>query len=514
MTETILRQTQDDVDTRQLHWRNIRPKDSALKPIGKWLTANRGCYQDFKTWLSDASYSKSSVTLYGVGARLVFALVDKPYWLINLDDDFSQVRTYVAQQFTSPGTRTTYLKGITKLEAFLRVRTHRPKPADELNWAYYMNGLPTWLGENVRAFLAHRRRAWRDAEVHYYSMNLLGQLTRGLRAMTTNANWKTLADLTPTAWFGYVDARLAAGISPVTLNAELTTVQAFVSFFAEQGESVCVRLIELEPLKEPTHLPRDLALEKIQLLLKTIHQDATSTHAGVRRMGVMDKAWFLLMLHSGLRTAEVRRLTLEMLDFPQKKARIEQSKGLKDRVVYLSSATIDALNEYLRVRGPTGTETNYVFLFRHIQLSRSYISERLLTYGERCGVRATPHQLRHTCATLLLNAGAPVLTVQTILGHKHVDTTLGYARLYDGTVAADYYRAMSQVEQRLATQDDLPTTVPSVGELLALVDSLQTGTLSESQRETVNALRTGIAALNGSTTDVSKNPPHAPVTEK
>ncbi len=50
---------------------------------------------------------------------------------------------------------------------------------------------------------------------------------------------------------------------------------------------------------------------------------------------------------------------------------------------------------------------------------------------------AHPHQLRHSCATLLLNAGAPVLTVQTLLGHEWVDTTLGYACLYDGTVAAD-----------------------------------------------------------------------------
>jgi hypothetical protein len=86
--------------------------------------------------------------------------------------------------------------------------------------------------------------------------------------------------------------------------------------------------------------------------------------------------------------------------------------------------------------------------------------------------------------------------VQTILGHKHVDTTLGYARLYDGTVAADYYRAMAQVEQRLTTQDDAPTPAPSVGELLALVDALRNGTLSESQRETVQILRAGIVALH------------------
>ena len=47
------------------------------------------------------------------------------------------------------------------------------------------------------------------------------------------------------------------------------------------------------------------------------------------------------------------------------------------------------------------------------------------------------HQLRHPCATLLLNAGAPVLTVQSILGHRFIDTALNSARLYDSTVAAD-----------------------------------------------------------------------------
>jgi site-specific recombinase XerD len=50
------------------------------------------------------------------------------------------------------------------------------------------------------------------------------------------------------------------------------------------------------------------------------------------------------------------------------------------------------------------------------------------------------------CATLLLNARASVLTVQALLGHKHVDTTLRYARLYDSTVATDYERAMSRIE--------------------------------------------------------------------
>jgi hypothetical protein len=93
-------------------------------------------------------------------------------------------------------------------------------------------------------------------------------------------------------------------------------------------------------------------------------------------------------------------------------------------------------------------------------------------------VSVTPHQLRHTCGTLLLNSCAPILTVQRILGHKLVDTTLRYARLYDGTVAADYYRAMGQIETRIASQEAGDDSPPSARQLLALVDTLRDGILA------------------------------------
>ena len=77
------------------------------------------------------------------------------------------------------------------------------------------------------------------------------------------------------------------------------------------------------------------------------------------------------------------------------------------------------------------------------------------------------------------------------LGHKFVDTTLGYARLFDGTIAADYYRAMAQVEKQLDLQSGVePLVTP--GHLLAMVDALQAGTLNDSQREMVQALRDAI----------------------
>ncbi len=108
---------------------------------------------------------------------------------------------------------------------------------------------------------------------------------------------------------------------------------------------------------------------------------------------------------------------------------------------------------------------------------------------------------RHSCATLLLNAGAPILTVQTILGHQRVDTTLNYARLrlQRGTVAADYYRAMLQIEHQMALPEDAQVELLTSGQLLALVDTLRNSTLNEVQQATVRVLRVGIVALTGIT---------------
>ena len=209
----------------------------------------------------------------------------------------------------------------------------------------------------------------------------------------------------------------------------------------------------------------------------------------------MDRAWFLLMLHSGLRSCEARRLKLGDIDWERRLLRIEQSKGLKDRLVPFSLPAADALHAYLDVRGPAAALPETVFIYRHVPLGRTYFFHRLVRYGGRCGVQISAHRLRHSCATLLLNAGAPILTVQAILGHSHIDTTLDYARLYDGTIAADYYQAMAQVEGQIKVAEDAAAEPPTHGELLALVDSLRSSTLNDSQTETVRLLRAKLATL-------------------
>ncbi|NMD30586.1 MAG: phage integrase family protein [Chloroflexi bacterium] len=179
-------------------------------------------------------------------------------------------------------------------------------------------------------------------------------------------------------------------------------------------------------------------------------------------------------------------MRLQDINWECRRARIEQSKNMKDRIIFLSQATVDALNTYLEVRGIPEALPDFVFVFRHAPLTRSYCFQHLRTYCKPLGIHVTPHQLRHSCATLLLNSGAPVLIVQTLLGHKWVNTTLGYARLYDGTVAADYYQAMSGVERRMALPEDQLSQPASIGQLLAMVDAIRQGTLNESQ---VNPVR-------------------------
>ena len=477
------------------HWRHIRPNDPALKPIGQWRPTNRAFYVAYREWLLAASYSASALNLYCVAARLAFGLLDQPYWLINPDTDFDRVRTFIDQHYPSASTREGYRKGLAKLEEYWRSTHRRPRADKTIHWDYYLDGLPDGLGADIQRYLMHRRRSWRPEEVYHASLGLVGPLTRIWRGIAHLHPLATLQDLTPARWFEYVDVRLAAGILPITLNAELGCLKEFLRFLAQEGQPIAPRILEVDPLKVPSHLPRDLPVDQLRLLQAEIERDASSPQAGVQRLGVMDAAWFLLMLHCGLRTGEVRRLGLSDVNVKERKVRIEQSKGLRDRVVYLSPAAVHALEKYLKIRGPAALGVDHIFLYRHRPLSSSYIGQRLRTYGERCKVKATPHQLRHSCATLLLNAGAPILTVQAILGHQHVDTTLGYARLYDGTVAADYYRAMALVEDRFAVQDNVSSSTPSAGELLAMVDALRNGTLSASQIETLQALCAGILAV-------------------
>ncbi|HPH98657.1 MAG TPA: tyrosine-type recombinase/integrase [Anaerolineaceae bacterium] len=481
---------------RRPHFKDVLPKDPAVKRMSEWPWDNRSFYERFLIWLRDSQYSKSARFLYGVAVRQAIGFLNKPYWTIDPETDLNMVWEHMRSRALRDSTLSDYHKGLMKFAEYLALRLQRPLRPKIIKWDHYLSALPEWLSQALRAYIHSRSRAWLAERRYERTLDALSTLTRFFRWMASADLLIEPQDITPIKWNDYLDERLSQGCSFGTVNGELTEIQSFLHFLVEEQEiSVCERMFLLKRFPKEHNLPRDVPVERLQRLLEEIRAEAAAAHGGKRRCGRMDLAWFLLMLHSGLRTCEVRSLRFEDIDLQNKKIRIEQSKGLKDRIVYLSEPAIDAIEAYQGVRGPADALPEQLFIYAHKPLSESYCGVRLDTYARRCGVRITPHQLRHSCATLLLNAGAPVLTVQCILGHKWVDTTLGYARLYDGTVAAEYYSAMNVIEQRLTLPEDRLKQPPGLGYLVSLVDSLQQGTLNPVQTEAVRSLRNGLLLL-------------------
>ncbi len=161
----------------------------------------------------------------------------------------------------------------------------------------------------------------------------------------------------------------------------------------------------------------------------------------------MDRAAFYLMWQGGMRISEIEELRLEDLNWGQKCLSVRDGKNRKDRTIYLAPTAIHAMQEYLTVRGLGSSD--HVFLYRNQAVKKDLIRSRIKDAGRRVGVKVNPHRLRHTTATQLLNAGCPITSIQRLLGHKKISSTMIYARAHDATVADDYFAAMKHIEQRL-----------------------------------------------------------------
>jgi hypothetical protein len=114
------------------------------------------------------------------------------------------------------------------------------------------------------------------------------------------------------------------------------------------------------------------------------------------------------------------------------------------------------------MRGPGPTE--HVFFYRNRPVCKDLIRERIKNAGKRTGIAVSPHRLRHTCATQLVNAGCRITSIQKLLGHRDLSSTMIYARVHDQTVSADYYAAMAHIETRL----DLAAGTAEASELLVI----------------------------------------------
>jgi site-specific recombinase XerD len=237
----------------------------------------------------------------------------------------------------------------------------------------------------------------------------------------------------------YIDYLLDRGLQPKTINCHLDSIRGFYHYLIEEEQVQMVNPVKRGyALRLSRPLPRHLRDEEVVQLLGVMED---------RR----DRAMFMLMLRCGLRVEEVTRLKLPAIDWRRRQLFVYQGKGAKDRVVYLSDDSYEALMHYLRVR-PT-SRAKEVFLVSKGRckgkgISVRGIQKRLEHYAREAGLKVSCHQLRHTMATQLLNADAALVTIQDLLGHTRIKTTQRYCRVSNTKVQRDYHRAMTVVMER------------------------------------------------------------------
>jgi integrase len=170
-----------------------------------------------------------------------------------------------------------------------------------------------------------------------------------------------------------------------------------------------------------------------------------------RHDALLIRAIFYLLWQGGLRSSEVELLRFS--DFyvsPANQAKrlfIRDGKWRKGRAVYLTDTALEALKTYLIVHG-VEKAGDFVFVRNGMPLKKNFLSQRIKAIGRKVDVSVSPHRLRHTFATQLLNVGCKVTSIQKLLGHTNLNTTMAYARAFDQTVMADYFHAIEVMESQ------------------------------------------------------------------
>ena len=123
---------------------------------------------------------------------------------------------------------------------------------------------------------------------------------------------------------------------------------------------------------------------------------------------------------------------------------------------------LKVLKAYLPQRGEA--KTDHLLIFRRQVIKKTLIGDRLRDYGRQIKVEVSPHRLRHTIATRLLNQGMPVTSIQHLLGHDRLDTTMRYSRVHNETVQRDYERAYDRLLPTSSLAEDFFGTPAHVTE--------------------------------------------------
>ena len=221
------------------------------------------------------------------------------------------------------------------------------------------------------------------------------------------------------------------GIGPRSLARILSGVRQFYRFLVVDGYLEVDPTELLESPKQPDHLPEVLSTAEVDLLEQAI--DLTKWE------GHRNRAIIEVLFSCGLRVSELTNLKLSNLYVDEQYIRV-MGKGAKERLVPISPRALDELNYWFADRNEMKIkpgEEDYVFLNRRgHHLTRTMILIMIKRYALEAGIKKTisPHTLRHSFATSLLEGGADLRAIQAMLGHESIGTTEIYTHIDTSTL--------------------------------------------------------------------------------
>ena len=269
------------------------------------------------------------------------------------------------------------------------------------------------------------------------SANTVASYMRDLRQFASYADDRQLKvrDITQSNVSTYLDYLAGQGKSPATVSRSLASLKGFFTYLV--GEAVIDRnpALHVATVKAEKKLPQVLTGKEVERLLA---QPKCSDMKGYR-----DKAMLELLYATGIRVTELISLNLTDVNLAGSFIRCE-SKG-KERIIPLYPAAVDALAVYMQnIRPKMIADIDEQALFVNVsgdRMSRQGFWKIVKHYQQTAGIKKdiTPHMLRHSFAAHLLENGADLRSVQKMLGHSDISSTMFYTQLVPNSLR-DVYR--------------------------------------------------------------------------
>ncbi len=241
----------------------------------------------------------------------------------------------------------------------------------------------------------------------------------------------------------YISMVASSGISARTLHRKISTLKSFNKFLVHERIITKDVTSQLVFPKLPKTLPNYLTVDEVDLLLNLEVRNKSDFR---------NKVMIEMMYSSGLRVSELLRVTLNDINLDHQSIRVT-GKGSKTRIVLFSVQSLDLIKEYLEVYRPQflkGRDSEYLFISsRAKSITRQAFWKSLKEVARRQNIRPSgisPHTLRHSFATHMLENGADLRVVQELLGHSDISTTEKYTHLNTKILETRYLSAFEDIE--------------------------------------------------------------------